>query len=103
MSDDATLRSLLAACKEALDDAPRLVLADWLEEHDETERGQFLRLQCELARMAEHASGRPQLLEEEQRLLRAHEAAWLGPLANLPGKWSFRRGLLTFRFDAEAF
>jgi len=34
------------------DDLPRLVAADWLDEHDESERAEFIRLQCELARGA---------------------------------------------------
>ena len=45
------LRSLLAGCHEAPDDdAPRLVLADWLEERDDP-RGTFMRLQCQLEAM----------------------------------------------------
>lgn len=34
------------------DDLPRLVLADWLEEHGEAERAEFVRVQCELAKTA---------------------------------------------------
>ena len=38
--------ALLAAVHAApLDDAPRLVLADWLDEHGESDRGEFIRLQ----------------------------------------------------------
>jgi uncharacterized protein (TIGR02996 family) len=32
------------------DDTPRLVYADWLEEYGQAERGEFIRVQCELAR-----------------------------------------------------
>jgi uncharacterized protein (TIGR02996 family) len=32
-------------------DGPRLVLADWLEDHGETARGEFVRVQCELSRL----------------------------------------------------
>lgn len=32
------------------DDTPRLILADWLDEHGEAERGEFIRVQCELAK-----------------------------------------------------
>lgn len=46
------LRALLAACHaEPTDDTPRLVLADWLEEHDDP-RGEFVRLQCRIAALA---------------------------------------------------
>jgi uncharacterized protein (TIGR02996 family) len=42
MSD---LHALIRACKdEPEDDAPRLVLADWLDEHEKTEHAQFIRL-----------------------------------------------------------
>lgn len=47
-TDDALVRSVLAA---PLDDAPRLVYADWLDEHGESERAEFIRVQCELARL----------------------------------------------------
>lgn len=48
MSDlDALLAAVLAA---PADDLPRLVVADWLEEHGEPERAEFIRVQCELDR-----------------------------------------------------
>lgn len=31
------------------DDTPRLIFADWLEEHDDLARAEFIRVQCELA------------------------------------------------------
>ena len=51
---DALLRAILA---NPDDDLPRLVYADWLEEHGESERAEFIRVQCELAGMdiSEHA------------------------------------------------
>jgi uncharacterized protein (TIGR02996 family) len=33
------------------DDTPRLVFADWLQEHGEDERAEFIRVQCEIARL----------------------------------------------------
>ena len=32
------------------DDTPRLVFADWLTENGDADRGEFIRVQCELAR-----------------------------------------------------
>lgn len=32
------------------DDTPRLIFADWLEEHGQPERAEFIRIQCQLAR-----------------------------------------------------
>ncbi|QJW93430.1 TIGR02996 domain-containing protein [Frigoriglobus tundricola] len=38
------------------EDTPRLMFADWLDEHGEHERAEFVRLQCELAQLADDAS-----------------------------------------------
>lgn len=38
-----------AICASPGDDAPRLIFADWLEEHGECERAEFIRIQLELA------------------------------------------------------
>ena len=43
---DSLLRAILA---NPADDMSRLVFADWLEEHGESERAEFIRIQCELA------------------------------------------------------
>lgn len=43
---DALLRAIAA---NPADDLPRLVYADWLDEHDEPERAEFIRVQCRLA------------------------------------------------------
>jgi uncharacterized protein (TIGR02996 family) len=42
---------LAAICANPEEDTPRLVYADWLEENGEHERAEFIRLQCELARL----------------------------------------------------
>jgi uncharacterized protein (TIGR02996 family) len=39
-----------AICAAPDDDTPRLVFADWLEEHGEPERAEFIRVQCRIAR-----------------------------------------------------
>lgn len=41
---------LAAICNEPEEDTPRLALADWLDEHDESEQAAFIRAQIELAR-----------------------------------------------------
>src|SRR6187402_2898783 len=46
------------------DDTPRLVFADWLEDHGQTHRAEFIRLQCRLATMPEDD---PHRLELEER------------------------------------
>ena len=75
---------------------PRLVLADWLEEHGDAvraARGEFLRLQS-LAAPSPSA-------EHEAQLLRRFETAWLGPLRPLALSWSWRRGLLHLEIPAR--
>ena len=44
---------LKAICDSPDDDTPRLVYADWLTEHGEESRAEFIRVQCELARTPE--------------------------------------------------
>ena len=46
---------LLAAIKaDPADDLPRLLAADWLADHDEGERAEFIRVQCELAQLPDN-------------------------------------------------
>lgn len=52
---DAFLADILEHPK---DDTPRLIYADWLEEHGESERAAFIRVQCELATV-DDGSGSP--------------------------------------------
>lgn len=54
---DALLRDVLAI---PADDAPRLILADWLEDDGQHDRAEFIRCQVELARrVGEEAAYRP--------------------------------------------
>src|SRR5262249_50235877 len=86
------LNDLLQAVLDAPgDDAPRLVYADWLEEHGQTERAQLIRLQVEKAR-AGIAAGSPryrEFLHREYELWSAYRrrAPWPpSPLdAPMPG------------------
>jgi uncharacterized protein (TIGR02996 family) len=75
---------LLALLEEARltpdDDGPRLVLADWLEDHGEAARAEFVRLQCHHPRQAAAQ-------ERCQALLNRHGGCWLGPL----WRWHDRR------------
>src|SRR5262249_10077027 len=80
------LLSLLAACKDSpKEDAPRLVLADWLAEHgDEHDaaRAEFIRLQLSWPPKDESLEYEAHRQRVEQ--LREHyEQAWYGPLAGL--------------------
>src|SRR5262245_47558149 len=87
--------ALLQAIREAPEeDAPRLVYADWLEEHGDPDGAEFITLQVQRARQpGEEASWR-YLPPREEELLRKNQKAWLGPLARWKGEREFRRGLL---------
>jgi uncharacterized protein (TIGR02996 family) len=87
-------RALLAAIREApSDDAPRLVYADWLDDHGDPARAEFIRVQCELARLPGEER-RAELERRERELLLANRKAWLGPLDRVLqySHCTFRRG-----------
>ena len=62
------------------DDAPRLVFADWLDEHGDSERAEFIRVQIELAHGPTEAHRRSFLKRREKDLLQAHRKEWLKSL-----------------------
>lgn len=91
MTDRAAF--LEAIVEQPTDDLPRLVFADWLDDHDEPERAEFIRLQCAFARgepaaRSQSARARMQTLEEE------HRAAWIGPLSRIVFRAGFHRGFV---------
>jgi uncharacterized protein (TIGR02996 family) len=90
------LRALLAAChREPNDDTPRLVLADWLQEHDDP-RGELIRLQVRLAAMPADDPEYDALFELHQKWWGAHQHLWVretGELMYEPGPHD--RGLPT--------
>lgn len=78
---EALLRTV---CENPDDDLPRLVFADWLDEHDEPERAEFIRLQCELhGRMGRHSKKKgipPAVVKRMQELLRLNDKRWRAEL-----------------------
>jgi uncharacterized protein (TIGR02996 family) len=78
------------------DDAPRLIYADWLDEQGDatqTARAEFIRVQCELERLAEDAiERRAELEQRESALWKEHGKAWSAPLKPFSNKFAFRRG-----------
>src|SRR5215470_6533504 len=67
---------VLAILEHPEDDTPRLVFADWLDEHDQPERAEFIRLQVRLTAMPEWNDEHRRIMERESELLRVHRAAW---------------------------
>jgi uncharacterized protein (TIGR02996 family) len=71
MTTPPELLGLLRDAKANPDDiAPRLILADWLEEHGQPERAELIRLQCR------ETLDQPRV----DALLSAHQVAWFGVL-----------------------
>lgn len=90
MLDDQALLSTILADPD--DDRPRLVYADWLQEHGQLDQARLIRVQIELARLSADAGERSALQVEEEQL----EAACESALPQLDGiNWgSFERGLV---------
>jgi uncharacterized protein (TIGR02996 family) len=67
------------------DDTPRLVFADWLDEHGDAQRAEFIRVQVELHRLDDGSPRRAELLARQQALLAANEKAWCATLPKARG------------------
>src|SRR5438270_5908894 len=91
-TEDAALWRAVVAAPH--DDAPRLVLADWLEENGRPERAEFVRLQCRLARLDEDDPDRAPLERRERQLWQKHRAAWQSPLPARLRDFPFRPGFV---------
>lgn len=80
LSDDAFLQTVFA---HPDDDGPRLVYADWLEEHGECAHAELIRLQC--------LGGSERRARE---ILSERSARWAGPIARHAYSFAFRRGFV---------
>jgi len=78
------------------DDSPRLIFADWLDEHGgrESDRAAFIRIQVALASLPADDPRRPGLLVAERDLLDAYRAEWEAPVRGLGTGPVFRRGFV---------
>jgi uncharacterized protein (TIGR02996 family) len=84
---DALYRAIL---EQPDDDAPRLVWADWLEEHGGPDRAAFVRLQCEWVATDPGDPRRDELWQRWLTLLEARGSGWrdeLEPDARPAGYW----------------
>jgi uncharacterized protein (TIGR02996 family) len=99
LSTSPPVLALLQEAREKPDeDGPRLVLADWLEDHGEPIRAEFIRLQCRLGGSAVAKDERESMEIRCEQLLDQHGGGWLGPLwqwSCSPLRW--HRGLLSVR------
>jgi len=82
--------ALIAAIRQAPDDdAPRLIYADWLDEHGQPERAEFIRVQIGLSRKPSR-----KFRAREAALLKKHYTILVGEFA-LPGfRFGFNRGFI---------
>jgi uncharacterized protein (TIGR02996 family) len=86
--------AFLAAIRDAPDDdAPRLIFADWLDDHGDADRADFIRAQVRLAPLPPTDPARLDLEDEADDLLRKHPE-WAGRLPELAQAWEFRRGFV---------
>lgn len=97
MSDhDALLAAILA---NPDDDTPRLVYADWLTENGDPDRGEFIRIDVELARTPPTTEADEQhrraLLSRRDELLKLHRSAWLAPFLPHVQDPRFTRGFVS--------
>lgn len=78
------------------EDTPRLAYADWLDEHDQPARAEFVRVQIQRARLPHWDAAQVGLHLRERALLDAHGEAWLAELPKIEGaRWEgFRRGVV---------
>ncbi len=91
----AAERAFFDALREQpAEDGPRLIYADWLEEHGEPDRAEFIRVQCALARLPDDDRARPQLQVREAILREANELRWANPVRPFVTAWEFRRGVI---------
>jgi uncharacterized protein (TIGR02996 family) len=67
---------LRAIAENPDDDLPRLVYADWLDEHGQPERAEFIRVQIELARMPPDDPRRSELVDRQAELVSTPGRSW---------------------------
>lgn len=88
---DAFLQDIL---DDPADDTPRLIFADWLDEHGDADRAEFIRGQIALEGISPADPRRGDLAARMDELERAHRDAWSEPVRGLAGEVTFRRGFV---------
>jgi uncharacterized protein (TIGR02996 family) len=90
-SQKAFLQAIVA---EPDDDVHRLAYADWLDDHGEPDRAEFIRLQCRMAPLSEDDEVYWECNVREEQLLEQHEKRWAAGLEGVAENWGFRRGFV---------
>jgi uncharacterized protein (TIGR02996 family) len=89
--EEGLLQSILAAPD---DDGVRLVYADWLDEHGQPERAEFIRAQVALESEPELSPRWRELYARSEKLLKGRVTKWCPPLENLGAQPAYRRGFV---------
>lgn len=71
----------------------RLIYADYLEEQGDP-RGEFIRIQCELASPSDDLDRREVLDRRQEQLRSVHERKWVQSLRDKVTSWTFRCGFV---------
>jgi uncharacterized protein (TIGR02996 family) len=88
---DRFLRAVLA---DPDDTGLRLVFADWLEEHGDAARAEFIRVECEMETVPGSEPRRKRLVERASELLKGNRARWFGPIPRLVEFYGTARGFV---------
>lgn len=95
MTDDQALR--MTICASPLDDSPRLVFADFLEESGDPEcvaRAEFIRVQIEIAKATRSGTHFERLQERESELAAEFRDRWVRAVATSVENARFHRGFV---------
>jgi uncharacterized protein (TIGR02996 family) len=101
MNANALFAEILA---NPADDVPRLIYADWLDEHDNPDRADFIRTQCQLARLPQEDDRHVALEERERKLYWGQAEQWRQRLPAWARKETFklRRGFVAHMITTAA-
>lgn len=90
-----TREALLQAIMNAPDDdVPRFAYAIFLERNGDSDRADFIRLQCALDSMSPNAPERPNFQAREKELLEQHAWDWAMEFGTQISQWVYRRGFI---------
>ena len=76
------------------DDAPRLAFADWLEDHGDPTRAEFIRVQIALSREPEYTPRYRELERKQDAFLKAHKKEWIASVRGVTSIALLRRGFV---------
>src|SRR5689334_13304664 len=76
------------------DDLPRLAYADWLDEHGDADRAEFIRVELRLARLPREDAEFRALFARDLELIKQHKDEWFGTWRHQWNGYEVRRGFI---------